>query len=341
MRSRWGWLHIAPQPIARDASATAGDAFDRHTANALRMTHVIDGNAVARTITESLEPALSTLAAAGVTPGLATVLMSDDPGDGTAISLKQEACERVGLESVGYQVDPEEPAAELYATLRRATANPAVHGVFLQHPLPSHVDPLEAGLQIEPVADIDAAHPETVGRLVAGNPRYVPPTTHAIQRLLEVADVSLEVADVSLEGTDVTIVGRSAIVGKPLANLLLQDAAGGNATVTVCHSRTDRLAEKTRQADILVAATGVPELIDGSMIKTGATVIDVGGTRLEDGTLVGDLEFESAREQADVITPVPGGVGPVTVAMVLSNTVRAAASQEAITLGVELPDLTQ
>ncbi len=323
MRSRWGWLHIAPKPITQNATATAGDTVNRH----LRMSHIIDGTAVARSITDNLEPALSTLAGAGVTPGLATVLMSDDPGDGTAISLKQEACERVGLESIDYQVDPEESATELYATLRRATADPAVHAVFLQHPLPPQVDPLEAGLQINPVADIDAAHPETVGRLVVGRPRYVPPTPHAIQWLLEAADVETE-------GADVTIVGRSAIVGKPLANLLLQNAAGGNATVTVCHSRTDRLADKTRQADILVAATGVPELIDGSMIKSGATVIDVGGTRLEDGTLVGDIEFESAREKADVITPVPGGVGPVTVAMVLCNTVCAAARQKAITLNV-------
>jgi len=211
--------------------------------------------------------------------------------------------------------------------------NPDVHGYLVQSPVPDHVDYREVIRRVDPRKDVDGFHPENVGRLVAGDARFRPCTPHGVQRLLEAADVETE-------GADVTIVGRSRIVGKPLANLLIQKADDGNATVTVCHSRTEDLAVKTRRADIVIAAAGVPELVDGSMIGDGAVVIDVGVNRVDADTergyeLVGDVEFESAKAHASAITPVPGGVGPMTRAMLLYNTVKAASQQADVP--VELP----
>jgi methylenetetrahydrofolate dehydrogenase (NADP+)/methenyltetrahydrofolate cyclohydrolase len=192
-------------------------------------------------------------------------------------------------------------------------------------PVPDHVDTRAVLRSIDPTKDVDGFHPENVGRLVAGDARFKPCTPHGVQKLLEAAGVDPE-------GKDAVVVGRSDIVGKPMANLLIQKAPGGNATTTVCHSRTADLGEKTRQADIVIAATGYPGLIDGSMISEGATVIDVGVNRVDADTakgyeLVGDVDFESAREKAGVITPVPGGVGPMTITMLLYNTVKAASIQ--------------
>jgi len=200
-------------------------------------------------------------------------------------------------------------------------------------PVPDHVDEREVINRIDPAKDVDGFHPENVGKLVAGYPRFKPCTPHGVQKLLTSADVDTE-------GKDVVIVGRSNIVGKPLANLLIQKAEGGNATVTVCHSRTDDLAAKTRSADIVVAACGVPELVDGEMLSDGTVVIDVGVNRVDADTekgyeLVGDVEFESAKEKASAITPVPGGVGPMTIAMLLYNTTKAASLSESV--DVELP----
>jgi methylenetetrahydrofolate dehydrogenase (NADP+)/methenyltetrahydrofolate cyclohydrolase len=208
-----------------------------------------------------------------------------------------------------------------------------VDGILVQMPVPDHVDKREVLRRIDPAKDADGFHPENVGRLVAGNPRFVPCTPHGIQKLLDSVGVDPE-------GKDAVVVGRSDIVGKPMANLLMQKAAGGNATVTVCHSRTEDLAEKTRNADILVAAAGVPEMIDGTMLSEGVTVVDVGINRVDADTekgyeLVGDVEFESAKAKADAITPVPGGVGPMTRAMLLWNTVKAAADEASV--AVDLP----
>jgi len=200
-------------------------------------------------------------------------------------------------------------------------------------PVPDHVDEREVLNRIDPVKDVDGFHPENVGKLVAGHARYKPCTPHGVQKLLEAADVDPE-------GKDVVIVGRSNIVGKPLANLLIQKTDLGNATVTVCHSRTDDLGAKTRNADVVVAACGVPQLVDGEMLTEGSTVIDVGVNRVDADTekgyeLVGDVDFESAKEKAGAITPVPGGVGPMTRAMLLYNTVKAAGLQRDV--DVELP----
>ncbi|PSQ09738.1 bifunctional 5,10-methylene-tetrahydrofolate dehydrogenase/5,10-methylene-tetrahydrofolate cyclohydrolase [Halobacteriales archaeon QS_5_70_15] len=297
------------------------------------MTHVLDGNAVGDRIREDLRDCIETLDAGGVTPGLATVLMSEDPASETYVSMKQRACDDLGIESFHHELDPEAPAEELFDAVESLNADPAVHGILVQMPVPDHVDERTVLRSIDPVKDVDGFQPENVGRLVAGDARFKPCTPHGIQKLLEAADVDTE-------GKDAVVVGRSDIVGKPMANLLIQKAPGGNATTTVCHSRTDDLGEKTRGADIVIAATGYPELIDGSMIGEGATVIDVGVNRVDADNekgyeLVGDVEFESAKEKASVITPVPGGVGPMTITMLLYNTVKAASIQADVP--VELP----
>ena len=297
------------------------------------MTTIIDGNEVSETIRTELEDCVETLAAADVRPGLATVLMSDDPASETYVNMKQRACEELGIDGLHYELDPEAPATELFEQVEALNEDPGVHGILVQMPVPDQVDEQQVLETIDPIKDVDGFHPRNVGKLVAGDPLYRPCTPHGIQQLLAAIDVDPA-------GKDAVIVGRSQIVGKPMANLLLQKAPGGNATVTVCHSRTSDLTEKTRGADILIAAAGVPEMIDGSMISAGTVVIDVGVNRVDADTekgykLVGDVEFESAREKASAITPVPGGVGPMTITMLLYNTVKAASIQENV--AVDLP----
>ncbi|GCF12135.1 bifunctional 5,10-methylene-tetrahydrofolate dehydrogenase/5,10-methylene-tetrahydrofolate cyclohydrolase [Haloarcula mannanilytica] len=292
------------------------------------MTEIIDGNAVAQSIRDDLVASIDRLADAGERPALATVLMSEDPASETYVSMKQDDCEEVGIEAIDIDIDPDADAAELYDTIEDLNADDDVNGILVQMPVPDHVEDREVLRAIDPMKDVDGFHPENVGRLVAGNARYKPCTPHGIQKLIESASVDTE-------GKDAVVVGRSDIVGKPMANLLIQKAPGGNATTTVCHSRTENLAERTRNADILVAAAGVPEMIDGEMIQEGATVIDVGINRVDADTekgyeLVGDVEYESAKEVAGAITPVPGGVGPMTRAMLLYNTVKATSLQHDI-----------
>jgi methylenetetrahydrofolate dehydrogenase (NADP+)/methenyltetrahydrofolate cyclohydrolase len=287
------------------------------------MTDVIDGDAVGADVRDGLAGAIDTLDAAGVTPTLATVLMSDDPASQTYVSMKQNDCAEVGIEARDVELDPEAPAAELFDTVEELNADPDVNGILVQMPVPDHVDDRDVIRAIDPAKDVDGFHPENVGRLVAGDPVFKPCTPHGVLKLLDAADVETD-------GADVAIVGRSNIVGKPLANLLIQKADYGNATVTVCHSHTDDLGEKTRRADVVVAAAGVPELVDGSMLSAGAVVIDVGVNRVDrdgESTLVGDVDFESASDVAGAITPVPGGVGPMTRAMLLYNTVKATGRQ--------------
>ncbi|SNR52170.1 bifunctional methylenetetrahydrofolate dehydrogenase/methenyltetrahydrofolate cyclohydrolase [Halorubrum vacuolatum] len=297
------------------------------------MTRIIDGNEVADGITAALEDSIEELKSAGVTPSLATVLMSDDGASETYVSMKQRTCEELGIDGIHHQLDASAPAEELFDVVDELNADPDVNGILVQMPVPDHVDNAAVLRRIEPMKDVDGFHPENVGRLVAGDPRFKPCTPHGVQKLLEAADVETE-------GAEAVVVGRSDIVGKPMANLLIQKAPGGNATTTVCHSRTKDLAEKTREADIVIAAAGYPELIDGSMIGEGAVVIDVGVNRVEADTekgykLVGDVDFESAKPVAGAITPVPGGVGPMTIAMLMYNTVKAASIQSGV--DVELP----
>jgi methylenetetrahydrofolate dehydrogenase (NADP+)/methenyltetrahydrofolate cyclohydrolase len=295
------------------------------------MTEVVDGDAIAADIRSDLGAAIDRLEAEGITPGLATVLMSDDPAPATYVSLKQEDCREVGIESIHVEIDPEAPADELYDTVDELNDDPAVHGILVQTPIAEGVDYDEVVRRLDPLKDVDGFHPENVGLLVGGDARFKPCTPHGVQ-------VMLDRVGVDTDGTDAVVIGRSRIVGRPMANLLLQRDAWGNATTTVCHSRTEDLAAKTRDADIVIAAAGVPELVDGSMLSEGVVVIDVGYNRVErDGETisVGDVEFESAREKASVISPVPGGVGPMTRAMLLYNAVKATSLQSGV--DVELP----
>ena len=299
----------------------------------LTMTTIIDGNEIGDRIRADVGDCVATLEDEGVTPGLATVLMSDDGASETYVSMKQRTCEELGIESFHHEIAPEAPAERLFDRIDELNGDPAVDGILVQMPVPDHVDKRRVLERIDPMKDVDGFHPENVGRMVAGNPRYKPCTPHGIQKLLEAAGVETE-------GMDAVVVGRSDIVGKPMANLLIQKAPGGNATTTVCHSRTADLAARTRAADIVVAAAGVPEMVDGSMLSEGVVVVDVGVNRVEADTekgykLVGDVAFESAKEKASAITPVPGGVGPLTIAMLMYNTVKAASLQSGV--DVELP----
>jgi methylenetetrahydrofolate dehydrogenase (NADP+)/methenyltetrahydrofolate cyclohydrolase len=297
------------------------------------MTTIIDGNAVADDIRADVSACAETLADEGVTPGLATVLMSDDGASETYVSMKQQACADTGIESFHHEIDPDEPAEVLYDRIDDLNADPSVHGILVQMPVPDHVDKATVLERIDPMKDVDGFHPENVGRLVSGNARYKPCTPHGVQKILAAHDIETE-------GKDAVVVGRSDIVGKPMANLFIQYGPGGNATTTICHSRTENLGEKTRSADILVAAAGVPRMIEGSMVSEGAVVIDVGVNRVDADTekgyeLVGDVDFGSVREKAAAITPVPGGVGPLTIAMLMYNTVKAASLQSDVP--VDLP----
>ena len=296
------------------------------------MTDIIDGRAVAEGIRNDLGESIETLKSEGVTPGLATVLMSDDPASETYVSMKQRDCEEVGINGIHIEIDPEAPAEELYDTIDELNADPDVHGILVQMPVPDHVDSRKVLRAIDAEKDADVFHPENVGHARGQPPQFKPCTPHGVQKLLESADVDPE-------GKDVVIVGRSNIVGKPLANLLIQQPRrqrDGDGLSLAHHD----LAAKTREADVVVAACGVPELIDESMLSNGVTVIDVGVNRVDADNekgyeLVGDVDFESAKEKAGAITPVPGGVGPMTRAMLLYNTVKAAGQQEGVE--VELP----
>jgi methylenetetrahydrofolate dehydrogenase (NADP+)/methenyltetrahydrofolate cyclohydrolase len=297
------------------------------------MTTIIDGNAIGDRIRDELADCTAQLRREGVTPGLATVLMSDDDASETYVSMKHRACEEMGIESYHDEIDPSEPAEVLFERIDELNEDPSVHGILVQMPVPDHVSKREVLGRIDPLKDVDGFHPENVGRMVAGNARFKPCTPHGVQKILAAEGIETE-------GKDAVVVGRSDIVGKPMANLLIQYGEGGNATTTVCHSRTEDLAEKTRSADILVAAAGVPEMIDGSMLSEGTVVIDVGVNRVDADTekgyeLVGDVEFESAKEKASAITPVPGGVGPLTIAMLMYNTVKATSIQSGV--DVDLP----
>ncbi len=297
------------------------------------MTTIIDGNAIGDRIRSELEGEVERLHDAGVIPGLATVLMSDDPASETYVSMKQRACENIGINGIHREIEPDAPEDALFDELDDLNADPSVHGILVQMPVPDQVDTDAVLEYVDPAKDVDGFHPANVGRLVAGRARFKPATPHGVQRLLQASDVETE-------GADVVIVGRSDIVGKPMANLLIQKGPLGNATVTVCHSRTKDLAAKTKQADIVIVAVGYPGIVDGSMLRDGVVVIDVGVNRVEANNergykLVGDVDFESAKEKASAITPVPGGVGPMTITMLLWNTVKAAGHLEDIE--IELP----
>lgn len=284
---------------------------------------IIDGKAIAADIRREIAGSAERLADAGVFPGLATVLVGEDPASKVYVSAKRKACAEVGIHAWDHDLPASVPETELLSLLDQLNNDPAVHGILVQLPLPEHLDEQTVLDAVDPRKDADGFHPYNLGRLLAGDPVVAPATPSGIQELLVRAHV--EVA-----GANVVIVGRSNIVGKPLAALLMQKRPGANATVTVCHTATRDLPEHTRRADVLIAAIGRPKAITGPMIGPGAVVIDVGVNRTESG-LAGDVDFDAAREVASAITPVPGGVGPMTIAMLLTNTVKLAEDQAGVT----------
>jgi methylenetetrahydrofolate dehydrogenase (NADP+)/methenyltetrahydrofolate cyclohydrolase len=286
---------------------------------------LIDGTAIGRLVRDDVAKEVSRLKALGVVPGLSVVLVGDDPASAVYVRSKGKACEEAGMRGETIRLPADTSEAQLLDQVDALNSDPRVHGILVQMPLPRHMSADKVIRRIRPEKDVDGFHPVNVGKLSIGErDGFVPCTpAGAIELLVR--------SGVETRGKDAVVVGRSNIVGKPMAALLMQDAPGGNATVTICHSRTADLASHTRRADILVAAIGRPEMITGDMIKPGAVVIDVGINRVTDPSspkgyrLVGDVAFASARQVASLITPVPGGVGPMTIAMLMKNTVRAAA----------------
>lgn len=274
---------------------------------------VIDGAAIAQSIYAALGPRVQALAARGVKPGLTAVQFGDNPASRVYVRNKMRACEAAGLDSEVRHFPEDCPEATALGIIGELNADPAVHGILVQLPLPAHLDAHRMTQAILPAKDVDGFNWENLGGLIAGKPTFEPCTPRGVVMLLDRAGVKLE-------GKDAVIVGRSNIVGKPLALMLVNRGA----TVTVCHTRTADLARRTREADILVAAAGRVALISAAMVKPGAAVIDVGINRDAAGKLVGDVDFAGVRNVAGWITPVPGGVGPMTVAMLIDNTVLAA-----------------
>ena len=274
---------------------------------------VIDGKAVAASVRVRVRDEAGELAAQlGRPPGLATVLVGDDPASAIYVRRKREACEEVGIRSFHHEPDGSISQEELLELVEELNESDAIDGILVQLPLPDQIDADAIVASLDPDKDVDGLTPTSAGRLARGEPGLVPCTPQGVMELLASVDVDPA-------GREAVIVGRSNLVGRPLFSLLL----GANATVTICHSRTRDLGEVCRRAEILVAAAGRPRLVAGDMIRPGATVIDVGTNRTDDG-LVGDVDFEAARQVAGAITPVPGGVGPMTIAMLLANTVQAA-----------------
>jgi len=285
---------------------------------------VIDGAAIGGAMRAELQSEIRALAARGIRPGLAAVLVGHNPASATYVRMKGKACDEAGLHHETIKLPPETTEADLLARIDRLNADPAIHGILVQLPLPKQIDAQRVLRRVAPAKDVDGFHPENVGKVSIGDPTgFRPATPYGVQQLLQKSGVTII-------GSHAVILGRSNIVGRPMAALLLQDGPGGNATVTVCHSRTRDLKSVTRLGDILIVAMGKAEFVTGDMIKPGAVVIDVGTNRLDDPTtkqgyrLVGDVKFAEAREVAAAITPVPGGVGPMTITMLLVNTVQAA-----------------
>ena len=284
---------------------------------------IIDGEAIAAEVRNEVKVGVDELKASGITPCLAAVLVGDVPASQVYVRTKRKACEHVGLSSVLHTPAGDIPEAQLLALIDQLNDDPAVHGILIQLPLPDHVDEAKVIERLSPSKDVDGFHPSNVGKLVIGMDTFKPCTPAGVQELL--VRSGIEIA-----GKHAVVIGRSNIVGKPMANLLVQKHKDANATVTVCHSRTRDLAALTRQADILIAALGSPHIVTADMVKPGAVVIDVGINRVDDASakkgyrIVGDVDFDAVSQVASAITPVPGGVGPMTVAMLMVNTLKAA-----------------
>ncbi len=290
---------------------------------------IIDGNEVAKQIRRELTTQVQELTGRGIVPGLAAILVGNDPASEIYVASKAKNCQKVGVYSEVIRRDVNTTQAELYDVIEGLNNNPKISGILLQSPIPAHLDEFAACVKIDPNKDVDGFHPDNVGRLLIGKPRFMSCTPYGVIELLKRYQVDLK-------GKEVVIIGRSNLVGKPLAAMLMQKWPETNATVTVCHSATRDIISYTLRADVIITAMGQPEFLRGEHIRAGAVVIDVGISRVDDATtergyhIVGDCHFLSCVEKASKITPVPGGVGPMTIAMLLTNTVKAAKLQHGI-----------
>jgi methylenetetrahydrofolate dehydrogenase (NADP+)/methenyltetrahydrofolate cyclohydrolase len=290
---------------------------------------ILDGVAIAKAIRAEVAAEVARLGGNERKPGLAAVLVGEDPASAVYVRSKGKACEEAGMHSETIRLPAETSESELLATVDRLNADPAIHGILVQLPLPKHINSEKVLQRIDPGKDVDGFHPVNVGKLVTGDRRaFRPATPYGVQQMLIRSGIETR-------GAHAVIVGRSNIVGKPMANLLIQQGPGGDATVTVCHSRTRDLPAITRLADILIAAIGKAEFVTADMVRPGAVVVDVGINRVDDAAqpkgyrLVGDVAYESVSQVASAITPVPGGVGPMTIAMLLQNTLQAMTQTDA------------
>jgi len=284
---------------------------------------IISGTAISRQIRDELKQEVAQLKEKhNIIPGLATVLVGEDPASQSYVGSKVRTCKELGIYSERHDLPADTDEQTLMSLIDRLNKDPKINGILVQLPLPKHISESNVLIAIDPRKDVDGFHPINVGKLMIGEPDYLPCTPHGIQELLIRSAIETE-------GADVVVVGRSNIVGKPVANILMQKRAGANATVTVCHTRTRDLVSHTRRADILIVAAGKPKEVTADMVKEGVVVIDVGVHRIgktKEGKniLCGDVDFESVKEKAKAITPVPGGVGPMTIVMLMTNTVKAA-----------------
>ncbi len=287
------------------------------------MSQIIDGKQIAASIRADLRAKIQNLRQKNITPGLAVVLVGEDPASQSYVTAKERACAEIGIFSLDRRLPADTPQSALLELIAQLNADPRVHGILVQLPLPRHMDEAAVLLAIDPDKDVDGFHPVSVGRMLLGQPTFLPCTPHAVMQMLERSGVTLP-------GKHAVVIGRSNIVGKPLANLLMRKSPQANATVTVCHTATPDIARFTRQADVVIAAAGRPNTLTADMVREGVVVIDVGVNRVPDASkksgyrLVGDVDFEPVSRKASLITPVPGGVGPMTITMLLANTVQSA-----------------
>lgn len=287
------------------------------------MANIIDGKQVAADMREELKKEVAVLKEKGIQPGLGVILVGDDPASRSYVTAKEKACEEAGIYSDDNRLPADTSEEDLLAVINKMNEDPKIHGILVQLPLPKHIDESRMLRTVNPDKDVDGFHPVNVGKMLLGEKAFLPCTPHGIMKLLEKSGTKTK-------GRHAVVVGRSNIVGKPVANMLFQKKDNANCTVTICHTGTHDISYFTKQADILIVAAGRPNTVTADMVKYGAVVIDVGVNRVEDASkksgyrLVGDVAFEEVEKKASLITPVPGGVGPMTITMLLYNTVESA-----------------
>jgi methylenetetrahydrofolate dehydrogenase (NADP+) / methenyltetrahydrofolate cyclohydrolase len=306
------FIHGIPALQAADLNVSYKNIL-RHRLETAMAAQIIDGKAIAAKVRERIGSTVSTLKEQGITPGLAVVLVGDDPASRVYVGMKKKMCVELGMYSADHELPSTTTEADLLTLIGQLNADARVHGILVQLPLPDHIDTDKVLEAISPDKDADGFHPYNVGRLMIGKPTFQPCTPYGVM-------VMLDEIGYDLKGKEVVVVGRSNIVGKPVALMCLSR----HATVTICHSRTKDLPDVVRRADVVIAAVGKAEMVKGDWIKPGAVVIDVGINRVGEKKLVGDVEYAAAAERASAITPVPGGVGPMTIAMLLQNTLESA-----------------